>query len=90
MDNIAEGFEDRSTKEFVKFLGYSQRSCSEVQSQLYRAIDCGYINKKQFESVYELTSECRKQIKGFRKYLRDYDSKNKNQTSKSWIPKLSV
>ena len=83
MDNIAEGFEDRSTKEFVKFLGYSQRSCSEVQSQLYRAIDCGYINKKQFESVYELTSECRKQIKGFRKYLRDYDSKNKNQTSKS-------
>jgi four helix bundle protein len=77
MDNIAEGFEDRSTKEFVKFLGYSQRSCSEVQSQLYRAIDCGYINKKQFESVYELTSECRKQIKGFRKYLRDYDSKKK-------------
>ena len=77
MDNIAEGFEDRSTKEFVKFLGYSQRSCSEVQSQLYRAIDCGYINKKQFESVYELTSECRKQIKGFRKYLRDYDSRKK-------------
>ena len=80
MDNIAEGFEDRSTKEFVKFLGYSQRSCSEVQSQLYRAIDCGYINKKQFESVYELTSECRKQIKGFRKYLRDYDSNIKNKT----------
>ena len=73
MDNIAEGFEDSSTKEFVKFLGYSQRSCSEVQSQLYRAIDCGYINKKQFESVYQLSSECRKQIKGFRKYLRGYN-----------------
>ena len=77
MDNIAEGFEDSSTKEFAKFLGYSQRSCSEVQSQLYRAIDCGYINKKQFESVYEIASECRKQIKGFRKYLRDYDSRKK-------------
>jgi four helix bundle protein len=73
MDNIAEGFEDSSTKEFVKFLGYSQRSCSEVQSQLYRAIDCGYINKKQFESVYEVASECRKQIKGFRRYLRAYN-----------------
>jgi len=77
MDNIAEGFEDSSTKEFVKFLGYSQRSCSEVQSQLYRAIDCGYINKRQFEHVYELASECRKQIKGFWKYLRGYDSRKK-------------
>jgi len=83
MDNIAEGFEDSSTKEFIKFLGYSQRSCSEVQSQLYRAIDCGYINKKQFERVFALASDCRKQIKGFRKYLRDYDKKNRKKTSKS-------
>jgi four helix bundle protein len=78
MDNIAEGFDDSSTKEFIRFLGYSQRSCSEVQSQLYRAIDCGYIDKKQFESVNDLSSDCRKQIKGFRKYLRDYDSKQKD------------
>jgi four helix bundle protein len=58
MDNIAEGFEDSSTKEFIRFLGYSQRSCSEVQSQLYRAIDCGYINKNHFEKVYDLSSDC--------------------------------
>jgi four helix bundle protein len=25
MDNIAEGFDDGSTKEFIRFLGYSQR-----------------------------------------------------------------
>ena len=81
MDNIAEGFEDSSTKEFIKFLGYSQRSSSEVQSQLYRAIDCGYINKKQFEKVYELASDCRKQIKGFRKYLRNYNRKSRNKTA---------
>ena len=75
MDNIAEGFDDGSTREFIRFLGYSQRSCGEVQSQLYRAKDCGHINKKQFKRVYEIASECRKQIKGFRKYLREYDSK---------------
>ncbi len=75
MDNIAEGFDDGSSKEFVRFLGYSQRSCGEVQSQLYRAMDCQYISKNQFDSVYELASECRKQIKGFRKYLRQYDAK---------------
>jgi four helix bundle protein len=74
MDNIAEGFDDGSTRELIRFLGYSQRSCSEVQSQLYRALDCKYISQSQFDNAYELASECRKQIKGFRKYLRDYDS----------------
>ncbi len=72
MDNIAEGFDDGSTREFIRFLGYSQRSCSEVQSQLYRALDCGYIDQSEFKIVYDLAGECRKQIKGFRKYLRNY------------------
>ncbi len=72
MDNIAEGFDDGSTREFIRFLGYSQRSCSEVQSQLYRAVDCGYIDQSEFKIVYNLAGECRKQIKGFRKYLRNY------------------
>ena len=72
MDNIAEGFDDGSSKEFIRFLGYSQRSSSEVQSQLYRALDCKYITKTQFDKGYKLASECRKQIKGFRKYLRGY------------------
>ena len=71
MDNISEGFDDGSTAEFVRFLAYSQRSCSEVQSQLYRALDCSYISQGQFQTTYDLASECRKQIKGFRKYLRN-------------------
>jgi four helix bundle protein len=74
MDNIAEGFDDGASKEFIRFLGYSQRSCGEVQSQLYRAIDCGYIDQSQFKAVYNLAADCRKQIKGFRKYPRNYDS----------------
>jgi four helix bundle protein len=71
MDNIAEGFDDGSTREFIRFLGYPQRSCSEVQSQLYRALDSKYITQARFDQVYQIASECRKQIKGFRKYLRD-------------------
>lgn len=49
MDNIAEGFDDGPPREFIRFLAYSQRSCGEIQSQLYRAIDCGYINKAEFK-----------------------------------------
>jgi len=74
MDNIAEGFDDGSTKEFIRFLGYSQRSCSELQSQFYRALDCKYVTQSEFGWVYELASDCRKQVKGLRKYLRDYDA----------------
>jgi len=74
MDNIAEGFDDSSPNEFVRFLGYAQRSASEIQSQLYRALDCGYISRGQFESVYKAAASCRKQIKGFRRYLRSYGS----------------
>ena len=70
MDNVAEGFDDTSIKEFVKFLGYALRSCSEVQSQLYRALDCQYISKEEFLKIYELAGDCRRQIKAFRSYLR--------------------
>ena len=78
MDNIAEGFDDGSPREFVRFLGYSQRSCSELQSQSYRSLDCKYINDDQFKLIYDTASECRKQIKGFRKYLRNYHHKSNN------------
>jgi four helix bundle protein len=74
MDDIAEGFDDGSSRELIRFLGYSQRSCSEVQSQLYRALDAKYITENQFAKVYDLASECRKQSKGFRKYLKGYKS----------------
>jgi four helix bundle protein len=30
MDNIAEGFDGGADPEFIRFLGYAQRSCSEV------------------------------------------------------------
>jgi len=78
MDNIAEGFDSDLVKEFRRFLSYSQRSSSEVQSQLYRALDCRYIDSTDFDEAYRLAAECRKQIKGFRKYLQDYSSASPN------------
>ena len=49
MHNLAEGFDGGSNKEFIKFLRYSQRSCSEVQSELYVALDQEYIDSDQFQ-----------------------------------------
>ena len=52
MHNIAEGFDGGSNPEFIKFLRYSQRSCSEVQSQLYVALDQGYLSQEEFDAIY--------------------------------------
>lgn len=70
MDNPAEGFDGGSNAEFVRFLVYAQRSCSEVQSQLYRAFDLNYIDQTQFDELYELAGKTKAKLGGFIAYLK--------------------
>jgi four helix bundle protein len=74
MSNIAEGFDSSSKIEFARFLNISRRSASEVQSQLYVALDLGYIEKKDFDSFYKDSEEIRKMLTGFVKYLKTSNS----------------
>ncbi len=70
MNNVVEGFASQSNREFIKFLRYSRRSSSEVQTCLYVAIDQDYINQKQFTEVYKQAEKTRQIIDGFMRYLR--------------------
>jgi len=70
MNNICEGFDSRSTNEFVRFLIYSRRSCSEVQNCLYVALDQGYIAETDFRNTYQKCEKIRKMIDGLIKYLK--------------------
>lgn len=69
MDNIAEGFERNSRLEFLNSLGISKGECSELKSQLYRALDDAYIGQKEFEELYEDANRESGKIASFVKYL---------------------
>ena len=69
MHNIAEGFDAETNAEFLRFLRYAKRSCTEVQSELYVALDQKYISKAEFQNVYDHAGETRAAIRGFIKYL---------------------
>ena len=79
MANIAEGFDSQSNDEFIRFLIYSRRSCSEVQSHLYVALDQNYISLEGFNELYEKSRNTAKLINGFITYLR---SSTSNQAHK--------
>ena len=79
MHNIAEGFDSETNPEFVRFLRYAKRSCTEVQSQLYVALDQQYITSQEFQDVYDHAGRTRATIRGFIKYLLAY---NQDQSRK--------
>ena len=78
MHNIAEGFDAGSNKEFVRFLKMSRRSASEVQSQLYLALDRKYLDQDQLQRAYSLCTEIKKLINALIKYLKENDDPTKN------------
>jgi four helix bundle protein len=69
MSNIAEGFGRGGNREFIQFLSMAKGSVSEVQAQLYVAVDAGYITKDQFHQLYSLSPSTGNLIGGFIRYL---------------------
>ena len=68
--NIAEGFERGGNREFIQFLAIAKGSASELKSQLYTALDAGYLTKAEFTELYELAHSIVMLLGGFVKYLQ--------------------
>ena len=69
MHNIAEGFDAGYDKEFIRFLRIARRSATEVQSQIYLAVDRNYITQNEFHAIYAKATETKKLINAFIGYL---------------------
>jgi four helix bundle protein len=68
--NIAEGFERDGNREFVQALATAKGSAGEVRSQLYVALDEGYVTEAEFSSLRDECLQVGRVIAGFMHFLQ--------------------
>jgi len=66
MSNIAEGFERGRPTEFHQFLSIAKGSCAELRSQLYVALDVGYVVGDDFRTLMTEAIEVGQIVVGLR------------------------
>ncbi len=69
MNNIAEGYERKTNKEFKQFLFIAKGSCGEVRSMLYLAKELNKISENSFNKQFKLAEEISKILSGLIKTL---------------------
>ena len=69
MNNIAEGFERQTNKEFKNFLFIAKGSCGEVRSMLSIAENLKYLNEENTIRLHRQTVEISRVLSGLIKTL---------------------
>ena len=69
MNNIAEGFERGSDKEFRQFLYIAKGSAGEVRSMVILGVDLGYFTRDEAESLFKRVRKISGLLAGFIKTL---------------------
>ena len=75
--NIAEGFERRSAKEFVRFLDIARGSSGELRTQMYIGMESGFIDKETGIGLIGETKELSAMITGLMKVAKDKERSKK-------------
>jgi len=74
MSNIAEGFENQTTKQFIRYLYIAKGSSGEFRSQLYVALDAGYIGKEVMHNLKQRVENISRQASKLIRYLENFDT----------------
>jgi len=72
MSNIAEGFENQTQAQFVRYLGLAKGSAGEVRSQAYMAMDLEYITSEEFKTLFDMADKASRQLARFIIYLETH------------------
>jgi len=80
MSNIAEGFERNRRAEFHQFLSVAKAAAAEVRSQLYVAMDVGYLGQEEFDTLYAMATEVARIIGGLRQSVARQRDAQKRRT----------
>src|SRR6266498_3113816 len=67
MSNLAEGFERGRPTEFHQFLSVAKASCAELRTQLYVALDVGYLKLSTFNVLMAEATEVGQILGGLRR-----------------------
>ncbi len=70
MNNIAEGFERKTPKDFAHFLDLAKGSCGEVRSMLYVAEDLEYLTAGGAAALRDKSEKLSRGIAAFTGHLR--------------------
>lgn len=70
MNNIAEGFERRTAKDFARFLDQAKGSAGEVRSMAYAGEDVGLFTAEEAEALRDFCQSISRRIAAFTRSLR--------------------
>ncbi len=70
LSNTAEGFESRTPRMFIEYLGRAKASAGEPRAQAYVALDVGYLTQSEFEVLTNLVAKCGSQASNLIWYLQ--------------------
>ena len=68
--NIAEGYGRNSTNDYIHFLRIASGSLYELQTQMEISLNLQYIDRREFENLYELSREIERMLSSLIRKLR--------------------
>lgn len=73
--NIAEGYGRNSTIDYIRFLRLAAGSLYELQTQIEISLNLRYLNKIDFDQLYESSREVERMLSSSTKKLSDKQTK---------------
>ncbi len=80
-NNIAEGFEYNSNRQFIRFLAIAKGSAGELRSQLFLLLEAKKISIEEYGALYQELIQVSSEIEGFIKYLNEFEKKKKGESN---------